>query len=123
MHEMSLLYFRAKIGGDKKSLMKIIRKVEIKEVIYVTQMPDELEEGKVYISKKYGVSIHNCFCGCGERTVLPLNKRSDVGVLKNHGWNLIEHNDGKISFTPSVGNFQLPCKSHYIITNNIANFV
>lgn len=41
---------------------------------------------------------------------------------KERGWNLIEKN-GKISFTPSVGNQQFPCGSHYIITNNIANFV
>jgi len=35
----------------------------------------------------------------------------------------IKHEDGKVSFTPSVGNYQIPCKSHYIITKSVANFV
>ncbi len=95
--------------------MKTLRKVEIQPV-YVEFMPDTFDENKVYISEEYGCSIHNCLCGCGEKTVLPLDKI--------HGWELIKYDDGnKISFTPSVGNFQLPCKSHYIITKNIANFV
>jgi hypothetical protein len=38
------------------------------------------------------------------------------------GWHMTEK-DGKVSFTPSIGNYQLPCKSHYIITKNKANFV
>ncbi len=93
--------------------MKTIKKVEY-EPVYVVFMPDVLKEGKVYISEQYQVSVHNCLCGCGEKTVLPLTK--------GH-WVLIKENNGKVSFTPSVGNFQIPCKSHYIMTNNVANFV
>jgi len=92
--------------------MKTIRKVEIIPV-FVDTIPMEMEDQKVYISKKYGCSVHRCLCGCGEKTVLPL------GVDQ---WTLIE-NGNKVSFTPSVGNFQFDCKSHYIITNNVANFV
>lgn len=94
--------------------MRTIKKVEI-EPVYVERMPEQLEENKVYISEEYEVSIHNCLCGCGFRTVLPLNKP--------YGWDLIKHDNGKISFTPSIGNYQIPCKSHYIITKNVANFV
>jgi hypothetical protein len=94
--------------------MKTIKQVEIIPV-YVGFMPQTMEERHVYISKEYEVSIHRCLCGCGEKTVLPLDAV--------HGWVLIEHTNGKISFTPSIGNFQLPCKSHYIITKNKANFV
>lgn len=96
--------------------MKTLKKVEI-EPVYVETMPDyvSFEEGKVYISEKYNVSIHRCLCGCGEKTVLPLHPIT--------GWVLTKNSAGKVSFTPSVGNFQIPCKSHYIITNNVANFV
>tara|TARA_R110002126_G_scaffold144499_1_gene290609 strand:- start:219 stop:500 length:282 start_codon:yes stop_codon:yes gene_type:complete len=92
--------------------MKTIKKVEI-EPVFVEFIPDTLEENKIYISEEYGSAIHNCLCGCGEQTVMP---------LYGNGWQLIKQNNGKISFTPSVGNYQLPCKLHYIITNNIANF-
>lgn len=93
--------------------MKTIKQVEITPV-FVEFIPDNLEEGKVYISEEYNCSIHNCLCGCGQQTVLPLIKGE---------WQLIKHDDGKVSFTPSIGNFQFPCKSHYIITKNKANFV
>lgn len=97
--------------------MKTIRRVEIKEVAYVKYMPPhtEMEQDVVYISKEFLISIHKCLCGCGEQVVLPINSES--------GWQLLEHSDGRISFTPSIGNFRYKCKSHYIITNNIANFV
>ena len=80
-------------------------------------MPDKelMKECEVYISHRFRVAIHLCLCGCKIQTVMPFDK-------KERGWNLIEKN-GKISFTPSVGNQQFPCGSHYIITNNIANFV
>lgn len=82
--------------------------------VFVEFIPDNLEEGKVYISEEHNCSIHNCLCGCGQQTVLPLTKGE---------WQLIKHDDGKVSFTPSVGNYQFPCGSHYIITKNKANFV
>ncbi len=95
--------------------MKTIKKVEITP-IYVTTMPDVLEENAIYISEEYGVSVHNCLCGCGVKTALPLSDGE---------WKLIKHDDGKISFTPSIGNFsgEDPYHAHYIITKNIANFV
>ena len=94
--------------------MKTLNRVPY-EPVFVDVIPSDMEQGKVYISEKYNVSIHLCLCGCGQETVLPFNNPV-------HGWNLIKSNKG-ISFTPSVGNFQFACKSHYIMTNNIANFV
>ena len=76
---------------------------------------ETFKEGVIYVSLKYGTSIHRCLCGCGEKTVLPFNDLSN-------GWDFSDNN-GKATFTPSVGNNQLPCKSHYIITNGVANFV
>lgn len=93
--------------------MKTLKKVTIRPV-YVDTIPSELNEGCVYISKIYMTSVHNCLCGCGNKTVLPLS---------TNGWRLIENDERIVSFTPSVGNFQFPCKSHYIITKNVANFV
>ena len=73
-------------------------------------IPEKLEEGILYISFEYEVAIHLCCCGCKEKTVTPFGK---------NGWNL-EHNvkTNEVTLTPSIGNFQIPCKSHYFITNN-----
>jgi len=75
---------------------------------FVEFIPEELQEGTLYISKKYGTAAHKCFCGCGQEIVTPL---SPVG------WQLTS--DGKtVSLTPSIGSWNLPCRSHYFITNN-----
>ena len=92
--------------------MKTIKQVEIVPQ-FVELMPDTIKQGIVYISKKYKCAIHLCLCGYGEKVVMP---------LYGDGWTLIEKND-KVSFSPSIGNYNWPCQSHYIITNNKANFV
>lgn len=100
--------------------MKTLRKVPV-TIEYVYTMPpyETFKEGVIYVSMRFGVSVHRCLCGCGEKTVLPLN--NTIGG-KDYGWKFIIE-DHKATFTPSVGNFQMPCKSHYIITKGIANFV
>jgi len=75
---------------------------------------EEFEDNVIYISDVYGVSVHKCMCGCGSKTVMPLGK----GEWKYQ----IDSNDN-ISMQPSVGNYQLPCKSHYIFYKGGANFV
>lgn len=92
--------------------MKTLKQVEI-SYKKVDLIPEQMEQGVIYISDKYGVANHLCLCGCGKQTVMPL------GVNE---WNYTEDN-GKISFSPSVGNYQFPCRSHYIITKSKANFV
>lgn len=94
--------------------MKTIKQAQIFPE-YVELIPDRLKQGILYISKTYKTAIHLCLCGCGQQTVTPLH---DI-----HGWKLIEEKEGAISLTPSIGNYQFACKSHYIITKNIANFV
>jgi hypothetical protein len=75
---------------------------------FVEFIPEELQERTLYISKKYGTAVHKCCCGCGHEVVTPL---SPVG------WRLTF--DGKtVSLYPSIGNWSLPCKSHYFITRN-----
>lgn len=92
--------------------MKTIKKVSI-ESKYVNEIPQILDEGILYICQEYKIAVHNCLCGCGNKTVTS---------LRPNEWNLT-HNKGKISMSPSIGNYNFPCKSHYIITNGIANFV
>jgi len=75
---------------------------------FVEFIPEELNEGTLYISEKYATTVHKCCCGCGREVVTPL---SPVG------WQL--RADSKtVSLYPSIGNWSLPCQSHYFITNN-----
>lgn len=115
--------------------MKTLFKVEITPVFLEGYMIpfDEMKDNHIYISEEYMTSTHKCLCGCGTKTVLPLNKPG-----QNFGWDLIKDDDGAISFTPSILNpsMVLQCldpympqiltetypSHHYIITKNIANF-
>ena len=94
--------------------MKTLKKVEI-EPIFVEFIPNELEENKLYISEEYKTAVHNCLCGCSRKTITPLGG--------GKFWDLVKENNGTVSLIGSVGNYSFPCKSHYIITKNIANFV
>jgi hypothetical protein len=72
---------------------------------FVEYIPNELETDTVYVSMNHATVIHSCFCGCGNQVVTPLAPT---------GWKLTY--DGEfITLYPSVGNWNLPCKSHYWI--------
>ncbi len=92
--------------------MKTIKKVTI-EPVYVKLIPENIEPGKLYISNYYGTAIHLCLCGCGNEVVTPLFR---------DGWAIFGEK-GKVTMKPSIYSKNLKCKSHYIITNNVANFV
>lgn len=80
---------------------------------FVEFIPDELEERTVYIAPKYRIAVHKCCCGCGRKVVTPLSPVS---------WKLTF--DGvSISLYPSIGNWNLPCKSHYWIEKNRVKWV
>ena len=70
-------------------------------------IPEELEEGVLYISKEYSTAIHLCCCGCKRKVVTPLSPA---------GWELTENAD-TVSLSPSIGNWSFPCQSHYWIIN------
>lgn len=75
---------------------------------FVKNIPDTIENGVVYVSVDYSTAIHKCCCGCGSEIVTPLSPTD---------WKLAF--DGEtISLYPSIGNWSLPCQSHYWITNN-----
>ena len=70
---------------------------------FVEFVPAEREGGVLYISTRYRVATHSCFCGCGRKVVTPLSPAQ---------WALIF--DGEtVSLVPSIGNWQSPCRSHY----------
>jgi Family of unknown function (DUF6527) len=75
---------------------------------FVGTMPSELHPDCLYISIEYKVSIHLCLCGCGSRVVAPLSPVA---------WSITF--DGRtVSLAPSIGNWNLRCRSHYWIENN-----
>lgn len=75
---------------------------------FVTAIPERLEQGVIYVSIPYATVAHLCACGCGQEVNLPLGPTD---------WALIY--DGEtISLYPSVGNWSLPCQSHYCIRND-----
>lgn len=98
--------------------MKTIRQ-EYVEVEMVEFIPDKMKQGVLYYSKEYNGVNHLCLCGCGKPSFLPINTKE----LPTHGWNIDFTTKGKVTLTPSILNSGLSCKSHYIITNGIANFV
>lgn len=78
------------------------------EPVFVDTIPGELEDGRLYISKRYRTAVHRCCCGCGLEVVTPLNPAK---------WRLTE--DGTtVSLHPSVGNWSFPCQSHYWIDHS-----
>ena len=78
------------------------------EPCFVSLLPDQLENGKLYVSMEFASAIHLCCCGCGRQVVTPLSPIE---------WNLWFDGDS-ISLAPSVGNWNFPCESHYVITEN-----
>ena len=78
------------------------------EYEFVEYIPEVLKERKLYISMIYATAVHECCCGCGREVVTPLSPTA---------WRLTF--DGKsVSLYPSIGNWSLPCQSHYCITNS-----
>jgi hypothetical protein len=75
---------------------------------FVEFIPEQLDEGILYISEKHGTAIHRCCCGCGEEVVTPLNPAD---------WQL-RKSGNTVSLTPSIGNWNYSCKSHYWIRRN-----
>lgn len=79
-----------------------IEKIKLQRVRY---MPKELQPGVLYVSEEFGIAAHLCACGCGSKVRTPLGPTD---------WTLEETACGP-SLHPSIGNWQLPCQSHYWI--------
>lgn len=72
---------------------------------FVDTMPEHIEPGVLYVSIEYATATHRCCCGCGEEVVTPFSPAQ---------WQMIFNGDA-VSLHPSVGNWNLPCRSHYVI--------
>ena len=69
---------------------------------------EELMPGIIYISAKYKTVVHRCPCGCGglsEFVLSPIRFR-------------MTYDGDSVTFSPSVGNPHLCCRSHYWIRGN-----
>lgn len=75
---------------------------------FVEFIPEDIEEGILYISMKYKSVVHNCACGCRSRIITPLSPTD---------WRVI-YNGQELSLYPSIGNWNLECRSHYWIKKN-----
>jgi len=76
---------------------------------FYTHIPEHLEPGVLYVSMKYATAAHSCCCGCGEEVVTPFTPTD---------WKLLF--DGRAnSLWPSIGNWMLPCRSHYVVREGI----
>ncbi len=79
------------------------------KLVLVKFLPKELEPWVLYVSEEFSVAGHLCPCGCGNKIITPL------GLTE---WSFTEYN-GKPTLYPSLGNWQLPCRSHYWITEGV----
>ena len=83
--------------------------IKLERVQYI---PKQLSPGILYVTERYSVAAHLCACGCGNKVVTPL------GPVE---WSLSENGDLP-SLWPSIGNWQLPCRSHYIVSHGQINW-
>jgi hypothetical protein len=75
---------------------------------FVQFVPGVLDPGVLYISVPFATASHGCACGCAEKVVTPIRPTD---------WSLTW--DGEtVSLHPSIGNWSLPCRSHYWIRRN-----
>jgi hypothetical protein len=75
---------------------------------FVQLIPDQLEDGVLYISTKHSTAIHKCVCGCNNEVVTPLSPTD---------WQLTFDGES-VSLNPSIGNWSFKCKSHYWIVKD-----
>ncbi|ESX29343.1 MULTISPECIES: DUF6527 family protein [Mesorhizobium] len=83
----------------------MIHRTDALDLVPCERFPDEVTPGKFYYSDEFRSSVHLCACGCGSRVVLP---------IKPAGWQLMQ-NARSFTISPSVGNRELACRSHYLI--------
>lgn len=69
-------------------------------------LPDPLVPSVLYTTREGDLAAHLCACGCGSEVITPLLAT---------GWRLTMDRAGA-SLDPSIGNWTLPCRSHYFIT-------
>lgn len=98
--------------------MQTIKQIEVIPVFCEGNIPKnpfaEYRENHIYISNNVDRIGFKCLCGCEDFIMLPVNQN-------DNGWKL--HVDSKKRITLIGSILQHNCKSHYVITNNKANFI
>ena len=86
-----------------------MRRFDRLKTVFVAEIPEVLEDGILYVSRECSVALHNCACGCGEEVSTPL-------VPTEYRLTM----DGEdASISPSVGNHDFACASHYVIERGV----
>lgn len=75
---------------------------------FVEYIPERLSDGVLYVSMAYATAAHNCACGCGREVTTPISPTD---------WQL-QFDGVSVSLSPSIGNWEFPCRSHYWIRRN-----
>lgn len=68
-------------------------------------IPEEIQDGVLYVSFRFGTAVHKCCCGCGEEVITPMGPTD---------WS-ISIEDDAVTLHPSIGNWSYSCRSHYLI--------
>lgn len=76
---------------------------------FVESIPEKLDAGVLYVSVEFCAAAHACCCGCGEEVVTPLSPAA---------WR-VTFDGESVSLWPSIGNWSLPCRSHYVIERGV----
>lgn len=79
---------------------------------FVKSIPAKLEKWTLYVSMDFATVVHECCCGCGREVVTPLSPTD---------WKLT-YDGVSISLSPSIGNWNFDCQSHYWIVNNVVKW-
>lgn len=84
---------------------------EAYELEFVESFPQPLVAGVFYVSTRFSSAAHLCASGCGREIITPLSPAQ---------WSITF--DGKLSVWPSIGNWSLPCRSHYVIRHGVVRW-
>ena len=89
-------------------------KVENYKVVFCDIIPEyvDMEEGIIYLSKRYEICSHLCPCGCKKGVPIPFHEKP-VEV----NWQLTYDDKDVITLSPSIGH-RSGCMSHYYIRYN-----
>lgn len=72
---------------------------------FVTSFPTPMKHGVMYVSVDYNSCGHLCACGCRQEVITPLSPAQ---------WT-VTYDGENVSMRPSIGNWSLPCRSHYVV--------
>lgn len=91
-----------------------MRKMKKYNTVFVEQIPEKLDNNKLYVCIKYNIAAHRCACGCGTEIFTPISKK--------FGWTL-SYDGENASLKPSIGNGNYSCHSHYFLKDGTVQWL